>query len=149
MTTFCLAKRRRIGAEASVRPDELSLPLFQYLVSLAIVGIATAYPAADHGQHDASPYIEPKYAPKPKYSPAPYKEKDLPPQPYQFEYGVADQYTGAHFQASETQDAGGNVLGMYASCSFGVFPLLDELLSLSGARQVPTPSISLTAASRR
>merc|ERR1711953_530015 len=76
-------------------------------------GVAAAYPAADHIPHDASPYIEPKYAPKPKYSPAPYKEKELPPQPYQFEYGVADQYTGAHFQASETQDAGGNVLGSY------------------------------------
>lgn len=88
-------------------------PLFQCLVFLAIVGIATAYPAPDHGPHDASPYIEPKYAPKPKYSPAPYAEKDLPPQPYQFEYGVADQYTGAHFQASEAQDAGGNVLGMF------------------------------------
>ena len=80
------------------------------------MGIAAAYPAADHGGlHDASPYIETKYAPKAKYSPAPYKEKDLPPQPYQFEYGVADQYTGAHFQASETQDAGGNVLGMFCT----------------------------------
>ena len=87
---------------------------FQCFVFLAIVGIAAAYPAADHGGlHDASPYIETKYAPKAKYSPAPYKEKDLPPQPYQFEYGVADQYTGAHFQASETQDAGGNVLGRF------------------------------------
>ena len=89
-------------------------PLFQCFVFLTIVGIAAAYPAADHGGlHDASPYIDTKYAPKGKYSPAPYKEKDLPPQPYQFEYGVADQYTGAHFQASETQDAGGNVLGRF------------------------------------
>lgn len=110
-STFASLRGRPAQLEKALVLDKL--PLFQCLLFLAIVGIAAAYPAADHGPHDA--YIEPKYAPKPKYSPAPYKEKDLPPQPYQFEYGVADQYTGAHFQASETQDAGGNVLGMFCT----------------------------------
>jgi hypothetical protein len=49
------------------------------------------------------------YAPAPKYKPAP--EPKLPPQPYQFEYGVADQYTGTNFQAVENQDAEGTVVG--------------------------------------
>ena len=51
----------------------------------------------------------PVYAPAPKYAPAP--EAKLPPQPYQFEYGVADQYTGTNFQAVENQDAEGTVIG--------------------------------------
>merc|ERR1712008_481774 len=51
----------------------------------------------------------PVYAPAPKYAPAP--EPKLPPQPYQFEYGVADQYTGTNFQAVENQDAEGTVIG--------------------------------------
>ena len=51
----------------------------------------------------------PVYAPGPKYAPKP--EAKLPPQPYQFEYGVADQYTGTNFQAVENQDAEGTVIG--------------------------------------
>ena len=51
----------------------------------------------------------PVYAPAPKYAPKP--EAKLPPQPYQFEYGVADQYTGTNFQAVENQDAEGTVIG--------------------------------------
>merc|ERR1719223_2069253 len=37
----------------------------------------------------------------------------LPPQPYNFEYGVADQYTGTNFQAVENQNAEGTVVGSY------------------------------------
>ena len=51
----------------------------------------------------------PVYAPAPKYAPKP--EAKLPPQPYQFEYGVADQYTGTNFQAVENQDDQGTVIG--------------------------------------
>ncbi len=63
-----------------------------------------------------------KYAPKP-YAPAPkpyappkpsYKEPEYVPQPYQFEYGVADQYTGTNYKAAETQDDKGTVLGQYS-----------------------------------
>ena len=57
----------------------------------------------------------PKYAPAPKpYAPPPKygkPQEKLPPQPYQFEYGVADQYSGTNFQAAETQDDQGTVLG--------------------------------------
>ena len=51
----------------------------------------------------------PAYAPAPKYAPKP--KAKLPPQPYQFEYGVADQYTGTNFQAVENEDAEGTVIG--------------------------------------
>ena len=62
------------------------------------------------------PYKPAPYAPPPpKYAPAPKPygkpEKDFPPQPYQFEYGVADSYSGSKFQAAETQDDQGTVLG--------------------------------------
>ena len=63
------------------------------------------------------PYKPAPYAPPPpKYAPAPYKpapEKKFPPQPYQFEYGVADSYSGSKFQAAETQDGEGTVLGKF------------------------------------
>ena len=64
-----------------------------------------------------APYKPAPYAPPPpKYAPAPYHpakkgEKEFPPQPYQFEYGVADSYSGSKFQAAETQDDQGTVLG--------------------------------------
>lgn len=53
--------------------------------------------------------------PPPQYAPKPYgkPKKEFPPQPYQFEYGVADQYSGSKFQAAETQDEQGTVLGSY------------------------------------
>merc|ERR1712203_489615 len=40
-------------------------------------------------------------------SPAPYAEEKLPPKPYAYEYGVADDYSKANFKKSETQDANG------------------------------------------
>ena len=46
-------------------------------------------------------------------APAPYVEEKLPPQPYAYEYGVADDYSKANFKKTETQDAGGNVAGSY------------------------------------
>jgi hypothetical protein len=90
------------------------LLLLQSLVFLTIVGTALALPVADRS--------DPYDAPEPSYAPAPYKssrpayheEENLPPQPYQFEYGVADQYTGTNYKASETQDASGTVLGSYS-----------------------------------
>ena len=64
----------------------------------------------------------PAYAPAPKYAPKP--EAKLPPQPYQFEYGVADQYTGTNFQAVENQDAEGTVIGKWIF--FGKFTFFRE-----------------------
>merc|ERR1712106_556697 len=45
------------------------------------------------------------------YAPAPVPK--LAPQPYAYQYGVADDYSKANFQKSETQDADGVVQGSY------------------------------------
>merc|ERR1712072_1314400 len=56
----------------------------------------------------------PAYAPAPAYhKPAPYKEEKLPPQPFAYEYGVADDYSKANFKKTETQDAAGVVTGSF------------------------------------
>merc|ERR1711983_209748 len=47
------------------------------------------------------------------YKPAPYKEEKLPPQPFAYEYGVADDYSKANFKKTETQDANGVVSGSF------------------------------------
>merc|ERR1712127_749407 len=46
-------------------------------------------------------------------APAPYVEPKLAPQPYAYEYGVADDYSHSNFKKAETQDAGGNVAGSF------------------------------------
>merc|ERR1711915_262224 len=48
-------------------------------------------------------------APAPYHAPAKYEEA---PKPYAFEYGVADDYSGANFKAAETAD-GKAVHGSY------------------------------------
>merc|ERR1719304_8462 len=45
--------------------------------------------------------------------PAKYVEKAEPPQPYAYEYGVADDYSKANFKKTETQDAEGVVKGSF------------------------------------
>merc|ERR1712215_180324 len=58
-----------------------------------------------------SAYSLPQYAaPAPAYKAV---EKPLPPQPYTYQYGVADDYSKANFQKAESQDEGGNVQGEY------------------------------------
>merc|ERR1712106_113413 len=44
---------------------------------------------------------------------SPYVEEKLPPQPYAYEYGVADDYSKANFKKAETQDNYGNVAGSF------------------------------------
>ena len=54
----------------------------------------------------------PVYAP----APAPYKKpvvEDLPPQPYEYQYGVADDYSKSAFDKVESQDQYGKVQGSY------------------------------------
>merc|ERR1712106_403070 len=46
-------------------------------------------------------------------APAPYAPVKLPPQPYAYQYGVADDYSKASFKKSETQDANGVVQGSF------------------------------------
>merc|ERR1719483_902448 len=66
--------------------------------------------------HAPAPYAPPihhapaPYAPPVHHAPA-YKE---PARPYQYEYGVADQYSGAQFAETQTQDAAGVVQGSYS-----------------------------------
>ena len=47
------------------------------------------------------------------YAPAAYKQEPLPPQPYAYEYPVADDYSKANFKKHETQDASGRVKGSF------------------------------------
>ena len=71
----------------------------------ALVAVAIAAP-----QHPA-----PYHAPAPVYAPAPHPAKyvDEAPKPYAFQYGVADDYSGANFEKAENQDAAGNLQGSY------------------------------------
>ena len=58
--------------------------------------------------HHAAPYAP---APAPYHpAPAPYHEEKIPPQPFAYEYGGADEY-GRHFAKTETQDEYGVVQG--------------------------------------
>jgi len=106
-----------------VAQKSLNPTFSQALLLIGLAASAVAYPLAESESSD--PYAAPppppinyapgppKYVPAapPKYAPKGYKEEVLPPQPYQFEYGVSDQYTGTAFKAAETQDDKGTVLG--------------------------------------
>ena len=45
--------------------------------------------------------------------PVVYKEEKLPPQPFAYEYGVADDYSKANFKKTESQDGNGVVTGSF------------------------------------
>ena len=65
--------------------------LFQFITACTLLAVATA-----------------------QYAPATaYKQEKLAPQPYAYEYGVADDYSKANFKKAETQDAYGNVAGSF------------------------------------
>ena len=51
----------------------------------------------------AAPLVSSQYVPVEK----------LPPQPYAYEYGVADDYSKTNFKKTETQDAKGVVTGSF------------------------------------
>merc|ERR1739844_439311 len=75
------------------------------------VAPAPAYPAPAPTYKPA-----PVPAPAPAYKPAPapyHPAKEEPAKPYAFQYGVADDYSGAKFSASETAD-GKAVTGSYS-----------------------------------
>merc|ERR1739844_245564 len=55
----------------------------------------------------AAPAGPPAYGPPP----AKYAPEKLPPQPFAYEYGVKDDYSGASYGKSESQDANGVVQG--------------------------------------
>merc|ERR1712156_909645 len=77
----------------------------------ALVAVAVAAPAGPPAPYHAP---APAYAPAPVYAPAPHPAKyvDEAPKPYAFQYGVADDYSGAKFNAQETAD-GKAVSGSY------------------------------------
>merc|ERR1712106_109396 len=54
------------------------------------------------------------HAPAPAYKPAHYVEEKGAPEPYTYEYAVADDYSKAAFNAGETSDANGVVSGSYS-----------------------------------
>merc|ERR1719297_326217 len=86
--------------------------MYKVVAFAACLTVVTARPRADGPGPYAPP--PPKYAPAPpKYAPAPYKEEKLPPQPFAYEYGVEDEYSGSAFQKTETQNANGEVEGSY------------------------------------
>merc|ERR1711978_455867 len=72
-------------------------PSNMYKVILASALVATAFAAGP-----------PAYG-----APAPYAPEKLPPQPYAYGYGVADDYSKANFKKTETQDANGLVSGSF------------------------------------
>ena len=76
----------------------------------ALVAIAVAAPAGPPAPYHPAP----AYAPAPYHAPAPHPAKyvDEAPKPYAFQYGVADDYSGAKFNAQETAD-GKAVSGSY------------------------------------
>merc|ERR1712106_400324 len=75
--------------------------MYKLLIASALIAAASA----------AGP---PAYGAPAPYHPAPvYKEEKLAPQPYAYEYGVADAYSKANFKKAETQDAEGKVAGSF------------------------------------
>merc|ERR1719476_615747 len=75
--------------------------MYKFLIFSVVVAAAMAAGPPAHGP------------PPPAYHPAPYKEEKVAPQPYAYEYGVADDYSKANFKKTETQDAYGNVAGSF------------------------------------
>ena len=79
---------------------EIFIFIFQCVILAALVAAAMAAPRPD---------APPAYGP-----PAPYHAPaKLPPQPFAYQYGVADDYSGANYEKAENQDASGNLQGSY------------------------------------
>merc|ERR1712025_1154720 len=72
------------------------------LASVAAADKVVVAPAYGAPAYAATAYAAPKYV-----------EKELPPQPFAYEYGVADDYSKANFKKTETQDAEGKVAGSF------------------------------------
>ena len=79
--------------------------MFRIVIVFALVACAAAFPAGPPPPyHPALLHPAPVYGKPPVY--------DETPKPYAFEYGVADDYSGANFKAAETAD-GKAVTGSY------------------------------------
>merc|ERR1739844_841504 len=82
------------------------LNMYKFLIFSVVVAVAMAAGPPAYGP------------PPPAYHPAPYKEEKVAPQPYAYEYGVADDYSKANFKKTETQDAYGNVAGSFTEVTY-------------------------------
>merc|ERR1719211_841986 len=82
--------------------------MFRLTVVCALVACAAAIPAAPPAPYHPAP--APLVHPAPAYGEPPVYDET--PKPYAFEYGVADDYSGANFKAAETAD-GKAVHGSY------------------------------------
>merc|ERR1712209_138762 len=93
--------------------SELHGDTMKAFVSSLLVATALAAPA-DVGYVPAPAYAPAPapYHPAPAYAPAPYHPEKVPPKPFAYEYGGADEY-GRHFAKTETQDELGVVKGEY------------------------------------
>merc|ERR1711983_93050 len=71
------------------------------------------HPAPVHHVAHAAPAPVVHHAPAPAYAPEPYHEPKGKDEPYAFQYGVADDYSKANFNAAESSD-GKVVSGSYS-----------------------------------
>ena len=80
-------------------------------VSLVAFTLAVVAVNGDHPSSYSAPLppVANTYA-SPKHAPITYKEEATP---YQFQYGVNDEYSGAKFSASEESADGEAVIGSY------------------------------------
>merc|ERR1712002_1038692 len=105
-------------AVASARPQLLS----HGLVGHGVVGHAVAHPVVAHpvAHAVAHPVVAHAVAPRVVAHPvahavASYNPGDLAePSPYNYQYAVADDYSGANFAQSEANDGTGAVSGSYS-----------------------------------
>merc|ERR1712027_130632 len=88
--------------------SELTSITMKAFISSLLVATAIAAPANVGYAPAPAPYAPAPYHP----APAPYHEEKIPPQPFAYEYGGADEY-GRHFAKTETQDEYGVVKGEY------------------------------------
>merc|ERR1712106_1117566 len=78
----------------------ITINMFKFLALSAVVALAAA---------DSIPAVRAYGAPA--YAPAPVVK--LAPQPFAYEYGVADDYSKVNFKKTETQNADGVVAGSF------------------------------------
>ena len=76
--------------------------------ALAVVAVSGDQPSTYSGAPEPPTTVSSYQSPK--HAPTTYKEEPLP---YQFQYGVADDYSGAQFSANEESADGETVIGSY------------------------------------
>merc|ERR1712088_572881 len=93
--------------------------MFRLTVVCALVACAAAIPAGPPAPYHPAP--APYHAPAPAYGKPPVYDET--PKPYAFEYGVADDYSGANFKAADTAD---HYNGFVADVSYEGVPHYPE-----------------------